>query len=221
MAINDVLSNIAICLGLKKSEEQKLVEAISKCEDRIKTLNDKMSEHVADIQAREAQLRVLREKYNNAGSAAVKETFALQMRTILNAIKNSSEVRTLIARDIEKENDLLRNLKIALEALRHPASADEINELADIKAEIVGDAKDEDVALKGLRGTTYKSTENPVSEEEILSATGYADKESNRMNEPALSDPDLERELDELLGKAETPATDSGNAERKAEEAHQ
>ena len=207
MAINDILSDALIRIGLKKSEQRKLEEAIEASEERIRTLYDRMEEHIRGIQELEAKLKALRKEYENS-SNSVKEARAMALSPLMKKLKDSQEERELIVRSINLENDLLRNYKIELEHLLHPSRQEEIMEAADNKSDIVADLRGEDKAVEKLNGIRHTS---PVSE--------TAAEDGKQTEKPDYDA--LDKELDALLGQDSPPdaETPSGNSEKPLNEA--
>ena len=197
MAVNDFLSAALTRLGLKKSEERKLEGRIDDAERRIRELYDEMDRHIEAIETQTAQLKILRAQYEKAENA-VKEALALKIGTILKKIEKSKEERVLISRQINQQNDIVRNLKIVLDDLRHPTRTDDIEELTDDKKDILVGRKEEDRAIDRLNEAVYVSdSADADAASETASVVDYAK---------------LDKELDALLGSSERPSADDETA---------
>ncbi len=182
MAINDTLSNLLIAVGLKKSEKAKIEGAIEQHEERIRTFNDKLSAHIREIEDIEQRIRRIKEKCD-ASHGAVKATYEAQLRSLMKEWHHTKEMRDLIIRNLDKEKLLLRNRKFELENLENPTKASEIEEMIDIKADIMSDLKDEDKVAAKLESKEYEASSEELD-----------------LNELEKSDETLNRELNEILG---------------------
>ncbi len=206
MGINDVLSDLLIGVGLKKSEKRTLEDAIDNHEERIRTFNDKLAAHVREIQEIEARIRRIKEKYD-AAHGAVKATYEAQLRSLLKECQHTKELRDLIIRNLDKEKLLLRNRRFELENLLNPTNVDEIDRLLDEKKDTLADLKEEDRISGKLESTEFAP---PEAEEDIAKTLESLDQK----------DAALEREINELLGtEAEVvPATPDETSCAKEEE---
>ena len=201
MAINDFLSGLLVAVGLKKSERRKLEGDIERGEARVRELFDKMEEHISQIRVTEARLRELKEKFEKSANA-VKNAYALQIRSLMNVLRNSQEARELIAREIDKENALLCERRIVLEKLLHPTDTEEIETLAEDKREVVSDIRDEDKAIERLNKEKYapKTADDEAEAEAPGVEVDYAE---------------LEKQMAELLDNPDSGRQDEQRDENK------
>ncbi len=198
MGINDVLSDLLIGVGLKKSEKRKIENAIDNHEERIRGFNDKLAAHVREIQEIETRIRRIKEKYD-AAHGAVKATYEAQLRSLLKECQHTKELRDLIIRNLDKEKLLLRNRRFELENLLNPTNIDEIDLLVDEKRRRLADLKEEDRVADKLEGVEFAPPETEADVEKTLESSDQKDAA-------------FEREINELLG------TDSGDTSAAIEE---
>ncbi len=188
MAINDFLSNLLISVGLKTSERELLEKKISEHENNIRTFNDQFSEHIKEIEAKERILRNLKEKYNEA-QGTVKKTYEAQLRSIMKELDAMKEYRDLVIRNLDKEKVLLRNRKLALENLLHPANPAEIEDVMIDKEDMIENLKAEDRSITELDGIQYKNDEDSPIEFENEQENDELNQQLNALlNDSAESD---------------------------------
>ena len=134
MPINDFISGILVKTGLKKTEEQLCRDAIERCEERIRDLNDQLAGQLEEAGAMEARLRDGKSRYD-AASPAVKPLLAEQLRSLMKDFGHLRERQALTLRALEKEKLLLQGRRIELEHSRHPSDAEAVAEAAEASAE--------------------------------------------------------------------------------------
>ena len=135
MAINDILSKIAIWLHLKKSEERKQQDAIELRASNIRRLNDEVDLFLERMLALEAETRKLNEQCQ-AATGNSKEIYFSKLKLKLNDLQNAREKRTQLFQTLEREKLLLHNQEVLLHNLQNPADVQEIEEITDEKIEL-------------------------------------------------------------------------------------
>ena len=194
MAINDSLSKMLVSVGLKKSDVRRTKEEIERREIRVKELFDKMAGHIEQLRITEARLRELRGQYEKS-SNAVKNAYALQIRSVMKELNDSQESRELIAREIDKENTVLHNLRIILEKQENPVDPDAITDITEGKEEMLQEFEREDREMAELNRTTYAAETGDEQETRTGSEIDYDA---------------LEKELGAMLDNPDAPSADKG-----------
>ena len=195
MAINDSLSKMLVSVGLKKSDIRRTKEEIERREMRVKELFDKMAGHIEQLRITEARLRELRGQYEKS-SNAVKNAYALQIRSVMKELNDSQESRELIAREIDKENTVLHNLRIILEKQENPVDPDAITDITEGKEEMLQEFEREDREMAELNRTTYAAETGDEQETRTGSEIDYDA---------------LEKELGAMLDNPDAPSADKEN----------
>ncbi len=193
MAINDFLSGLLVKTGLKKTEVDKLKDEIAKHEDNIRTFNEKFSSHMVKIERIEGELTKLTAKYQ-AASGAIKETYAVQLKSLLKELKDTKETRDLLSRGMEQEKLLLRKQQQQLEFIQQQSTAETLETTIDDHRDMLRTLREEDRLAHEL-GTVSYTNENADD-------TTSLDAELQAYTQPAAND-----ELDQLLAAFAAPAS--------------
>lgn len=194
MSINEILSRLLVLTGLKKSGVRLCEDAISAHENRIKDINDQIAEQMSKIDTLERRLHILKREYD-AASPAAKPLHEAKLRSCMHDFKLEKELQAIKMRNLNKEKLLLQNRRIELECLLHPVDGDAVDEVQDVKKDILSELEDEDGRLEELGAAVYEHNDETVSNVDI----------PNRDRELK-----LERDFAALLGKTEKRA---GNSE--------
>lgn len=190
MSINEILSRLLVRTGLKKSEVRLCEDAISAHENRIKDINDQIAGQMSKIETLERRLHILKKEYD-AASPAAKPLYEAKLRSCMHDFKLEKELQSIKMRNLNKEKLLLQNRRIELECLLHPVDPDAVDEVQDVKKDILSELEDEDGRLEELGAAVYEHSDESVS------GVDMPDRDREIQ---------LERDFAALLGNAEKKA---------------
>jgi len=139
--------------GLKKNPSDRRAQ-IEAHEARVRAINDKLTEMIEQIRELETQLRKLFALFDMA-SGASKETYKVQILSLKKRIDGLKETRDLHARNLEKEQLIIRKLEFVQEVGTTQIDSDEIDTLREDLADANLDLQVEDQALNDLENSNY------------------------------------------------------------------
>lgn len=139
--------------GFKKNPNDRRSQ-IEAHEARVRAINDKLTEMINQIRELETQLRKLFALYDMATGAS-KETYKVQILSLKKRIDGLKETRDLHARNLEKEQLLIRKLEFVQEVGSTQLDSDEIDTLREDLTDATLDLQVEDQALSDLENSNY------------------------------------------------------------------
>lgn len=147
-----ILSGLsAFFKGKNPSDRRAQIEAH---EARVRAINDKLTEMIKQIGELETQLRKLFALFDMA-SGASKDTYKVQILSLKKRIDGLKETRDLHARNLEKEQLIIRKLEFVQEVGSTQIDSDEIDTLREDLTDANLDLQVEDQALNDLENNNY------------------------------------------------------------------
>lgn len=204
MAINDILAELAVKIGLKKTDLQRCESSIAELEEQIRDLYDELERKLEEARQLEARIRKIKAQYDQAAPAS-KKLLESQLKSLMGDFRHLQELQDLTLRNIEKSKLLLQSRRMELEVLLHPVEVDAVEDAADAKQELLDDLKDEDRELAKLKDKAYVREEESEADRPTTPAYDQARKEA------------LNREFESLFGKPVEPAQAGSASEPGAE----
>lgn len=141
-----------------EKELAKIRAQIEEHEAVIRSIHDKLSDMISKISERETRMRKLLSLYDKASKAS-KDIYKVQILDLQNEIAGFKDERDLHARNLEKEQEIIKKLKFMESAKKTKTNTDDIIDLNDDFNDIKEDLEDEDDWVDELKNNSYKKKE--------------------------------------------------------------
>lgn len=162
MVAPEWLIKIFIMLGLKTSEEQRILREIAASEENIRSLNKNAETIVNEIKNIELCYRETKAEYDSLKGVA-RETARIRLDNLLKQRERFSERNALLEQQLNAETLVHDNLKLQLEYL-HSRSAEELDDNEHGKKVFIDDVKENVLATKRLEKARLSPSKDPASD---------------------------------------------------------
>lgn len=184
MAINDVLSNVAIRWGLKDTEIATLKKKQQELKDSIRQLTDVYEDQLDAADELDKLLLQTKKRFDVAGPTQ-KHIIKLQLRDLFakqDAILQPAEIAH---KTISIYQEMINKLVLLVIAMQNPTNTESIDEIAADYEDCLGDLEDAEKQVSLLKGTKYKGvTESPEVDQRIASIGATEDVAAEKSVDP-------------------------------------
>lgn len=171
MAINDVLSNVAIRLGLKDTEITTLQRKQLELNEQIRQLNDVYELQLVEADKLDKLLLQTKKRFDVAGPTQ-KSIIKLQLKDLFDRQDGILQPAEIAHKTISIYQEMINKLGLLVIALQNPTNTEDIEDIAADYEECLGDLQDAEKQVSHLKGVKYKGVEESLEIDQRISSIG-------------------------------------------------
>ncbi len=171
MAINDVLSNVAIRLGLKDTEITTLQMKQLELNEQIRQLNDVYELQLVEADKLDKLLLQAKKRFDVAGPTQ-KSIIKLQLKDLFDRQDGILQPAEIAHKTISIYQEMINKLGLLVIALQNPTNTEDIEDIAADYEECLGDLQDAEKQVSHLKGVKYKGVEESLEIDQRISSIG-------------------------------------------------
>lgn len=184
MAINDVLSNVAIRLGLKDTEITTLQRKQLELNEQIRQLNDVYEKQLDEADQLDKLLLQTKKRFDIAGPTQ-KSIIKLQLKDLFDKQDGILQPAEIAHKTISIYQEMINKLGLLVIALQNPTNTEDIEDIAADYEECLGDLQDAEKQVSHLKGVKYKGvTESAEVDQRIASIGATEDVGAEKIVDP-------------------------------------
>lgn len=171
MAINDVLSNVAIRLGLKDTEITTLQRKQLELNEQIRQLNDVYELQLVEADKLDKLLLQTKKRFDVAGPTQ-KSIIKLQLKDLFDKQDGILQPAEIAHKTISIYQEMINKLGLLVIALQNPTNTEAIEDIAADYEDCLGDLQDAEKQVSHLKGVKYKGVEESLEIDQRISSIG-------------------------------------------------
>lgn len=171
MAINDVLSNVAIRLGLKDTEIATLRKKQLELGALIRALNDVYESQLEEADKLDKLLLQTKKRFDVAGPTQ-KSIIKLQLKDLFDRQDGILQPAEIAHKTISIYQEMINKLGLLVIALQNPTNTEDIEDIAADYEECLGDLQDAEKQVSHLKGVKHKGVEESLEIDQRISSIG-------------------------------------------------
>ena len=171
MAINDVLSDVAIRLGLKDTEITTLQRKQLELNEQIRQLNDVYELQLVEADKLDKLLLQTKKRFDVAGPTQ-KSIIKLQLKDLFDRQDGILQPAEIAHKTISIYQEMINKLGLLVIALQNPTNTEDIEDIAADYEECLGDLQDAEKQVSHLKGVKYKGVEESLEIDQRISSIG-------------------------------------------------
>lgn len=184
MAINDVLSNVAIRLGLKDTEITTLQRKQLELNEQIRQLNDVYELQLVEADKLDKLLLQTKKRFDVAGPTQ-KSIIKLQLKDLFDRQDGILQPAEIAHKTISIYQEMINKLGLLVIAMQNPTNTEDIEDIAADYEECLGDLQDAEKQVSHLKGVKYKGvTESSEVDQRIASIGATEDVGAEKIVDP-------------------------------------
>jgi len=184
MAINDVLSNVAIRLGLKDTEITTLQRKQLELNEQIRQLNDVYELQLVEADKLDKLLLQTKKRFDVAGPTQ-KSIIKLQLKDLFDRQDGILQPAEIAHKTISIYQEMINKLGLLVIALQNPTNTEAIEDIAADYEDCLGDLEDAEKQVSRLKGVKYKGvSESSEVDQRIASIGATVDVGAEKIVDP-------------------------------------
>lgn len=184
MAINDVLSNVAIRLGLKDAEITTLQRKQLELNEQIRQLNDVYELQLVEADKLDKLLLQTKKRFDVAGPTQ-KSIIKLQLKDLFDRQDGILQPAEIAHKTISIYQEMINKLGLLVIALQNPTNTEAIEDIAADYEDCLGDLEDAEKQVSRLKGVKYKGvSESSEVDQRIASIGATVDVDAEKIVDP-------------------------------------
>ena len=184
MAINDVLSNVAIRLGLKDTEITTLQRKQLELNEQIRQLNDVYEKQLDEADELDKLLLQTKKRFDIAKSTQ-KPIIKLQLKHIFDRQDGLLPQAEIVYKTISIYQEMINKLGLLVIALQNPTDTEAIEGITADYEDCLGDLYDAEKQVSRLKGLKYNGvTVSPEVDQRIASIGATEDVTAEKTVDP-------------------------------------
>ena len=184
MAINDVLSNVAIRLGLKDTEITTLQRKQLELNEQIRQLNDVYELQLVEADKLDKLLLQTKKRFDVAGPTQ-KSIIKLQLKDLFDRQDGILQPAEIAHKTISIYQEMINKLGLLVIALQNPTNTEAIEDIAADYEDCLGDLEDAEKQVSRLKGVKYKGvSESSEVDQRIASIGATVDVDAEKIVDP-------------------------------------
>lgn len=184
MAINDVLSSIAIRLKLKDTEIATLEKKQQELNELIRQLNDVYEEQLDEADELDKLLLQTKKRFDAAGPTQ-KSIIKLQLKDLFDKQDGILQPAEIAHKTISIYQEMINKLGLLVIAMQNPTNTEAIEDITADYEDCLGDLEDAEKQVSRLKGVKYKGvTESSEVDQRIASIGATEDVGTEKIVDP-------------------------------------
>jgi len=171
MAINDVLSNVAIRLGLKDTEITTLQRKQLELNEQIRQLNDVYELQLVEADKLDKLLLQTKKRFDVAGPTQ-KSIIKLQLKDLFDRQDGILQPAEIAHKTISIYQEMINKLGLLVIALQNPTNTEAIEDIAADYEDCLGDLEDAEKQVSRLKGVKYKGVSEASEVDQRIASIG-------------------------------------------------